>query len=446
MKERIGNVLRCFAGSLCAAALMALGLAMMLVLYDEPHGVDLAALRWAGVLFILAVLDEALALRGMPLPAYAAVNAAAAATGIRYVLAATAFFPLSEGYAVFLGCLIAASAAFCAFFAQKLPESNVFVRLTDAILCCTGALMALAQFLSHPLNTDILIFAGAALLLSVAACAVLRAGGESGSVVRGSGIGGVLVLAVMLAAGLVLCLVLAALGGGQVDGVVAAAAMLWHKLGWLLEKIVMLFAALLSLNLGKYNVLKQETGHYTVTVVPLVDEQTAGSAPMWLVYGLIALLALAVLGVIIALLLDFRGKRVVRTGREARRRVVSRKSHLLSSILALFHRIADTAAFELAYRFGKRTPQKLAVYASRRFRGNPLAKRQSESPGAYMRRLHAALTAQGETSSLDALADLLDVEIYGRGAGNCSRGEISAYKAQIQSIRIPWKTNKKRNE
>lgn len=446
MKERIGNVFRSFAASLCSAALMALGLATVLILYDEPHSVQLAALRWAGFLLAVAIVDEGLALRGMPLLAYAAVNAAAAAAGIYAVLGATDFVPASEGYAVFLGVLIAASTALCAFFAQNLPDSNVFVRFTDAVLWCMGALMAFAQFLGHPLNTGILGFACAALLLSVAMASVLRAGGESGNVVRGSGIGGVLVLVLMLSAGLVLCLVLAVLGGGQVDGMVAAAAVLWEKLGWLLEKIIMALAVLLSLNWGKYNVLKRETEHYTVTIVPLGDEQAAGTAPMWIVYGFLALLALALLALVIGLLLDFRGKRVIRERRAAKKRVVTRKNHLLDAILAFIKKAMNAAAFETAYRFGKRSPQKLVVYASRRFRGRQHAKRLSESPGAYMRRLHAALTLQQASSSLDQLADLLDEEIYGQGGRTLDKEKYAAYASQIRLLRSPWKTKQKRND
>ncbi|MBR5225748.1 MAG: hypothetical protein IKV90_08835 [Clostridia bacterium] len=446
MKERIGNVFRSFAASLCSAALMALGLAIILILYDEPHSVQLAVFRWAGFLFAVAVFNEVLAPRGLPLLAYAAVNAAAAAAGVYAVLGASSFVPASEGYAVFLGFLIASSTALCAFFAQNLPDSNVFVRLTDAILCCVGALMAFAQYLGHPLNTGVLGFACAALLLSVAAASALRAGGESSDVVRGSGIGGVLVLALMLAVGLVLCLALAVLGGGQVDGMVAAAAMLWDKLGWLLEKIMMAFAALLSLNLGKYIVLKPQTEHYTVTIVPLGEEEAAGSAPMWLVYGFLAFLALALLALVIGLLLDLRGKRVIRERRAAKKRVVTRKSHLLDAILAFIKRAVNAAAFETAYRFGKRTPQKLVVYASRRFRGRHHAKRHSESPGAYMRRLHAALTAQQASSSLDQLADLLDEEIYGQGGRTLEKEEYAVYASQIRLIRSPWQIKQKRND
>ena len=439
MRERISNTLRSFAASLCIAALCSLFLALVFSLYDSVRMVDLPVLRWAALLLVLALIDEILASRGLPLLLYAAVNAAAAAAGITFILAATVFMPESEGYAVFLGFLIASSTALCAYFAQQLPDSNVFIRLCDALLIGIALLMASVGFLDKSLNEEIVVFAAAALVTALVMTAQLRAGGESENVVRGSGIGGALVLFAVLAVCLLLCAALIVLGGDQVDGIVAAAVSVWKKLGWLAEKVVYVFAALLSLNFGKHNVLEPDAGHYKVTIVPLNDEKAMGTAPMWLVYGFIGLLALALIVLAVALLMDLRGKRVLRAGRTGRRRVVTRKSHMLSAILALFARLRDAAAFEMTYRFGQRMPQTLYVFAQRRFRLTRLAKSKSESPSAYLRRLDGALRAQGDASSLDALAVLMDEAIYGGKNIVMSKEEFAAYSAQICLIRAAEK-------
>ena len=440
MRERISNVLRSAVYSIGASALMALLLAFMLSLHDQTHTVSLPVLPWAGLLLVLCAVDEILAPRGLPLLVYGALNTALAAAGVFFLLGRTAFFPESMGYRVLLGFMMAMSTGIGAVSAQKLPDSNAFIRQSDSLLVCMAMLMASTHFLNQPLNTPVMAYAAAALLLSLIAAARLRAGGESENVVRGSGVGGMVVLVAMLALCLALCAALIALGSGQVDSLVALAAKVWALLGLVMEKIVRVFAALLSVNFYKNIRLEKVVDHYTVTIVPLNDEQAMGTAPLWLVYGFLALLGLFFLVFVVALLFDFRGKRVLRTKKNTRRRVVTRKSHLLSAIAALFVRARDTVAFELHYRFGKRVPQTLYVYAQRKFRLTKLAQRRSESPGAYLRRLHSLLHAQGEASSLDALAEQTDAAIYGGEAIVLSRQEYAAYAAQIRKVR-PAKQN-----
>lgn len=440
MKERISNVLRSFVYSVGASALMALLLALVLSLYDQTHTVSLPVLPWAGMLLALCAVNETLAPRGLPMLVYGAVNAALAAAGLCFLLGETAFFPESMGFRVLLGFMMGASAAVCAVCAQKLPGSNAFIRQADSLLVCMALLMASTHFLEKPLNSVIMAYTAAALLLSLVAAARLRAGWESENVVRGSGAGGMVVLGAVLALCLALCAALIALGSGQVDSLVSLAAKVWALLGLVMEKVILVFSALLSVNFYKNIRLERVAEHYTVTVVPLNDEQAMGTAPLWVVYGFLALLALLFLVFVVALLFDFRGKRVLRAKKTVRRRVVTRKSHLLSAIAALLVRIRDAAAFELRYRFGKRVPQTLYVYAQRRFRLTKLAQRRSESPGAYLRRLHGVLLAQGEASSLDALASQADAAIYAGEAIVLDRQEYAAYAAQICKVR-PGKQN-----
>ena len=430
-------MLRSFAAGLGAAALCALFLALLLSIYDEARWVELPLLRWTATLLFASVLCEIMAPRGLPLLLYAAVNAAVAAGGIYAVTDAALFVPASGGYAVFLGCMVGASVAFCALYAQKQPDSNLYLRITDMLLIGMVVLLACACLLKKPVNMPVLGFATAGLALSLATTAKLRAGGESENVVRGSGIGGFLVLGAVLAACLLICLALILLGGGQVEGIVAAASAVWRMLGWIAEKGISLFAAFLALDFGRYNVLKPEVGYYTVSVIPLDDEQAAGQAPMWIVYGFLLLLAVALLALIIGFLLDFKGKRVLRAERTRKRRVVTRKSHLLAALAALLGSARDAAAFEMTYRFGPRIPQTLFVFAVRRHRG----RRKNESPGVYMRRLHATLCAQGEASSLDRLAELIDAAVYGGQRILLTRQEYAQYSAQICAVQV-----KKRNE
>ena len=62
-------------------------------------------------------------------------------------------------------------------------------------------------------------------------------------------------------------------------------------------------------------------------------------------------------------------------------------------------------------------------------------KRPFESPGAFIRRLHAQLLENSGMSTLDALADKLDRALYAGETVHLSHGESDAFAAQIQAVR-----------
>ena len=432
MKHHLSSALRAFTASLCSAALGTLLIALMLTLYDEPHTVAFAYGRIVFTLALLACVNEALASRGVPMLLYGFVNTAIGAAGIYAILRGTVFAPASGVFSVFLCAFIGMSVIHCAASAIRLPDSNQFICLADMLIIGLLLLLACAQLLDHALNTGAAGFCVIALLVAFSMTSHLRSGGESGRVVRGSGIGGYLVLFAMLAACLLLAAGLFVLGGGQVDGIVSLVSALWSLLGAFFKRIIAILAAILSLNLGNYNVLKPEVGHFTVTIVPLDDAQAAGPAPMWLVYGFLALLGLALLAVVIGLLLDFRGKVAGRVEVKRQRRVVTRKSHLLAALRALLRRIKDAVSFELSLHRNRYTPQGVYVLALRTCRAKEQRKRPSESPGAYLRRLHTL--ASQDASTLDALADQLDAALYGGEIIRLSTEEYKNYASQLREI------------
>ena len=432
MRHHLLSALRAFAASLCSAALGTLFLALMLTLHDEPHTVSIPFARVALMLALLACVNEALASRGVTLLLYGAVNTAIGAAGLYAVLRSTVFTPASGGYTVFLCALLACSVIHCAAGAVHPPDSNQFIWLADMLIIGLLLLLACAQLLDHALNTSATGFAAIALLTAFGMTSHLRSGGESGRVVRGTGVGGYLVLFAMLAVCLALAAGLFVLGGGQVDGIVSLVSALWKLLGAFFERIITVLASILSLNLGNYNVLKPEPGHFTVTIIPLDDPQAAGTAPMWLVYGFLVLLGLTLLAVVIGLLLDFRGKVAARVEVKRQRRVVTRKSHLLAALRALLRRMKDAVSFELSLRRNRYTPQGVYVLALRTCRAKEQKKLPSESPGAYLRRLHTL--AEQETSTLHLLADQLDAALYGGESIRLSAEEYKRYAAQLREI------------
>ena len=434
MKRHLFGALRAFASSLCSCALGVLFLSLMLSLYDELRTVSIPFERAALMLAILALINEALVTRGVPALLYGFVNLLAGGAGVCAVLRGTVFTPASGGYAVFLGALLLLSVVHCAAGAVKPPDSNQFIWLADMLIVGLLLLLACAHLLDHALDGGAVGFALIALAAAFASTSSLRCGGESDRVVRGSGMGGYLVLAGMLALCLVLTAALISLGGGQVDGVVFIVSRLWQLMGALFERVILLFSALLSLNLGKYNPLRREVGNFTATVIALDDPQAAGTAPVWIVYAFLALLGAALLAVILGFLLDFRGMRAERKGKKQRRRVVTRKSHLLSALLALLRAARERVSFELALRRSRLTPQAVYVLALRLCRAKALKKRPAESPGAYLGRLHAQLTAMEAPSTLDRLAAQLNAALYGGEHVRLSAEEYAQYAAQLRTL------------
>jgi len=434
MKQHLFNALRAFAASLCSCALGVLFLALTLSLYDELRTVSIPFERAVLMLVLLALIDEALVSRGVPALLYGFVNLLAGGAGVFAVLRGTVFTPASGGYAVFLGALLLLSVVHCAAGAMKAPDSNQFIWLADMLIVGLLLLFSCVHLLERALDGGAAGFALLALAAAYISASNLRCGGESDRVVRGSGMGGYLVLAAMLAICLALTAALIFLGRGQVDSIVSFVSRLWKLLGALIERVILLFSALLSLNFGKYNPLKREAGHFTTTVVPLDDPQAAGTAPAWIVYAFLALLGAALVAVLLGFLLDYRGLRVGRTGTKKRRRVLTRKSHLLSALRSVLRALRGRISFELMLRRSRHTPQAVYVLALRTCRAKTLKKRPAESPGAYLYRLHVQLLAMQAPSTLDRLAAQLNAALYGGESVRLSAQEYVQYASQLRTL------------
>ena len=162
-----------------------------------------------------------------------------------------------------------------------------------------------------------------------------------------------------------------------------------------------------------------------------------GTAPQWVVYLIMGLIAALILVAVIAILWSLRSTRLSRTRKKKSRRRVTRTSHIGKAIRALIARVIALVTFELYYRANRRTPQGLYVLAVRQCRVKRLPKHKNESAGAYIRRLHGTLLAQGGVSQLDLLARMLDCALYGGLQPPLSRTQADAFAAQIHAIEPP---------
>lgn len=438
MKNFFSGVIRSFALALTIAALGALGVALMLALYDIPRTVDMALGVWAGMLLFLALVCELLSRRELSMLAYVAACCMILFFGGEQVVARTVFIPGSGGFPVLLRMCVWASGAVCAFVCQKEPSSNVFVRLSDILILSIGGYMATLYALGEAMIMPVLIFALSALLLSMLVTAALRAGGESDSVIRGTGMGGYLVIGALLLICLLLAALLLSLSGGHVDNIVELFLHIWSFLSGALREAITVIALFLARLLGPPRMMeRQHSAQGDSLAYSGGAMKEMGTAPQWAVYLVMGVIAAVILAAVIGILFALRQTKLSRTRKKKTRRKVMRTSHVGAALRALIGRIVSMITFELRYHANRHTPQGLYVLAVRTGLTKRIPRKKHESPGAYLRRLHGLLIAQNSASQLDRLAGMLDDALYGGRQIQLDRSQAEAFAEQIRAIPAP---------
>lgn len=433
MKQSLLNALRGFVCGLAACALSALLIALTLALYDIPRTFVLAAAPWILLLLGLSLAGEVIVARNGNLLIFAAACAALLFWGGEYVVRHTQFIPDSSGFPVFLRILVWLSGFACAYSVHKLPASDLFVRLSDAIIVSIVFYLGMAFFVGDAPIMPVLILALCALAACLLTAAALRAGGESDHVVCGVGAGGLIILILPLLGCILLMGLLSSLFSGQIHGIVDLLLSVWAFVLGILKRVLNAFVYLLAFIVPK-------PVHYDMAPVqsdsPMMSAngvEVSAQMPQWLIYLFIGLIALLILAAVLAVLWILKNTKLSRSKRRTPRRVV-RQSRMLQAILARIRAIQAALAFEASYKRNRRTPQGLYILALRTCRLTKLKKRPSESPGVFIRRLHAHLLDQSGLSTLDALADKLDRTLYAGEHVPLSHGESDAFAAQIAAL------------
>lgn len=434
MKQSLSNALRGFVCGLAACALGALMIALMLALYDIPRTVILASAPWALMLLILALSCEAIAVRNGNLLLFILVCIALLFFGGEHVVRHTAFIPGSSGFPVLLRVLVWGSGFACAYAVHKLPASDLFVRLSDTLIISIAVYLGMLFLLGDALHMPILLLALCTLAACLITAASLRAGGESARVVRGSGMGGLLIMALLILICALLMVTLSSLFGGHVNSIVDLLLAIWRLITGIAGRALMLFTYFIALFAPK-------PVHYNMTLsaddslpMSMAGVEISAKMPQWVIYLFIGFIILLAIAAIVGILWVLRRTKISRANRRTPRRV-TRQNKMLAAILARIRAIREALAFEAAYKRHRRTPQGLYVLAVRACRLTKLRKRPSESPGVFIRRLHAHLLAKSGLSTLDALADKLDRALYANERVPLSHGESDAFAAQIQALR-----------
>jgi len=432
MREHLSAILRSIVIALCDAALGALLIALMLALYDIERSISLSVGLFAAVYAAQAIANEFMAARGAPVLLFLLVNAALLIPGVNAAVSHTVFTPASAVFPALLRIILLLAGAHGAFCMRRLPGSNAFVHYGDALIAGTALYLFSSFGLGRAYSPTVLFFALGVLMLCMIIASSLRSGGESDSVIRGAGAGGYLVLFGLL----LLCLLVTAgalsLGSGHVGSVVAFLSLLWDGICRVGNLLLNALARIILLFAGTGRNVRSDSSSAETASAAGMEIIAAEEAPAWLPALLLILLGAAVLAGVIGVLLALRGMRFSRAARTKRKRRVVRRGHFLPALLAALRRVYDRIAFEIRYALQRKTPQGLFVLAQRTGRRRHFPRRASESTGAYIRRYHAALLAQGVASPLAPLADALDLALYG---GESIRFEPAQYRLYARAIR-----------
>jgi len=438
MKDHLNAAMRSFVCALVCAALGALCIALMLALYDIERTVMLSIGTWVLALALQAVINELLLARGTSQLFFLAVNAALLLFFSGELVSRTVFIPSSAGFPILLRIAFFTSGYICAYAARKDPGSNIFVRCADALILSAATYLAAAFLLGDALHFPILILALAAFALTLVMTASMRAGGESDSVVRGTGIGGWLVLLALLALCLLFTAGILGVSTGHIDSIVALIVLLWQLVNRAGRLALHALAWFLSLFVGKSKFVQVEPV-FEVEEATEFQDFTPVDLPQWVVYLFWAVVGAAAIAVLIVVIRLLARTRITKQQRLRRRCRVTRKGHFFSELRALLSALFASVSFEVAYRFGPPSVQRLYVLAVRTGRLHRLGRKKSESPGAYLRRYHCALCRQQAASGLDELAALLDAAFYGGAKPQLSRREYEHYAAEIRQLHSPEK-------
>jgi len=252
--------------------------------------------------------------------------------------------------------------------------------------------------------------------------------------VHGSGAFGLLILLLPIAVCVLLMGALTALFGGHVNGVVDFLLAVWAIAAGVAAQALKLFARFIALFAPRPVQYDMTLAQDDSIALSMSGAEVGAKMPQWVVYLFMALIALLIIAAILGLLWVLRGTKISRSKRRTPRRV-TRQNKMLEAILTRIREIREALAFEAAYKLHRRTPQGLYVFAVRACRLTKLRKRPSESPGAFIRRLHSHLLEKSGLSTLDALADKLDRALYAGERVPLSRGEHDAFTAQIHALR-----------
>lgn len=434
MKTHLSNTMRGFVCGLAASALSSLLIALALTLYDIPRHAALALPQWAALLLALALLVEVLCARGSNLLLCAAGGCALLLFFGEKAVASSVFTPASMVFPMLLRILIWSSGLISGYTVYKLPSSDLFVRLADALIISVTTYLAACFYLGDPLILPILVFSFLALIACLLTAAFLRAGGESDRVIRGAGAGGLLLVFAMLGVCLAAVSALLSLLSGRINGVVDLLLTVWNVCVRIVARAFELFVRFIALFAPKpvqYNMTLTQEDAISPVATGL---EISAKMPRWAIYLFIAFMAALVIAVIVLILWALRNTKLSRAPRRTPRRV-TRTSRMLEALLARLRALREALAFESAYKRHRRTPQGLYILAVRACRLTKLKKRPAESPGAFIRRLHMHLLDKSGLSTLDALADKLDRALYADESVPLSRGESDAFAAQIQALR-----------
>ncbi len=435
MRTKIDHLLRGASVLFSDVVICALAIHMILILLGLPDPV--AVLPWCGWLLAQFLIGSFLIQSGSAVNWYLIFQGVASIAGSTLVCCLAFFSGASPDLLLLLALCALGTGIHAGVAAWRLPSANGISIYGDILIVELAFYLWAVSGSGYGTSGFLIGISLGTLALDLLTVGHIRTGEESGNVIRGTGIGG----RAALCAVLLLCLSVTGgavgLASGQIHSVVdlLLAVLLFlgrilnaifTVIGTILGYIILFFVAILPTS----SQAAQEQAMQTLQDSSQeLMESTGASLPAWILYLILAALALAL---VVYVLHMMRGKRFQPRRPSVRRQRIVRKSHLGEELLRLWRRAADRVRFEWNYRRYRKTPEGLFVLAGRCARGRKLVRADGESPGAFLRRIGESLPE--DAAELTHLAELLDRVYYGGQICPLSEEEYRKYTAIFRKL------------
>ncbi len=424
-------------GALCGDVCVCAMLLSLSVLF----GISMNALLiwpWIACLIVQFAVGSVMTGKGSSVNWFLIFHIAAAAAEIVILYFCARRFGFNSGLTVFLLIAVAATGIHAAFLSWKSPSDTILSYYSD-ILIVALALYLLAYNMAEPeLSVGLIIFSGAALVISLVSVGRLRTNEGGSAVSRGAGFRAAAVLVGILLICLLITGAVVGIASGGVhsflDLILAVLRGIWrvlnavfNALGVALGAVISFFARLFSPSEtapeGVGSAVEQSTSQADLAV---------GSGNFFLPTWVLSLIMIgAACIVLIVILRHMRHVRFKKREISSGKLQVTRTGHLGEAIRAFFRRIRDRIRFEWLYRKFRNTPQGIFLFLLRKCRGKKLSRKRDESPGGFVRRICGLDQSAEGRDTLLTLAFILDETYYACRAHAFEKDECQIY---IQAI------------
>ncbi len=410
----------------------------------------LVILPWIVCLIIQFAVGFVMVQRGSAVSLFAIFHIVVVVAEIVLICLLASRLGMNPNLIALLAIAVAGTGIHAVVISRRSPADNLISIYSDILIVALALYLLLYSTIGPELSIGLILFAAAALVVTLVAVARLRMTQEGHTVSRGSGFGTAAIIIGIIVVCLLITGAVAGIASGQVHGfldlLLAAGRFVWRilsvafqALGQALEAVVLFFSRLFSsvgMGLGQ----NTESATDTDTAIDFATGPVTINFPTW---GFSLIMIAVACVVIIIILRCTRHRRFAKREKKSSPTIqISRTNYLKEAIAAFFRKLRARIQFELLYRQCRDTPQGIFLFLLRKCRRRKLKRRRDESPGGFVRRICGLNRCADGTESLLAFASILDESYYAGREHSFEKSESQNYVQAINAFLETIKKNK----